>query len=146
MNSVDKKSLEKKSLEKQYGVERIRKMERSKQIQKIVLVLSMLSFFGTSLFGLGKVFKGVFDKESQPAQPAAEESATPLLQKQEKGYEAVLKREPNNPTALEGLVTIRLQQNNIKGAIEPLETLVKLYPDRQDYQQLLTQLKQDNPK
>lgn len=146
MNSVDKKSLEKKSLEKQYGVERIRKMERSKQIQKIVLVLSMLSFFGTSIFGLGKVFKGVFDKESQPEQPAAEQSATDLLQKQEKGYEAVLKREPNNPTALEGLLTIRLQQNNIKGAIEPLETLVKLYPDRQDYQQLLTQLKQDNPK
>ena len=146
MTSVDKKSLEKKSLEKQYGVERIRKMERSKQIQKIVLALSMLSFFGTSLFGLGKVFKGVFDKESQPTQPAAEQSATPLLQKQEQGYEAVLKREPNNPTALEGLATIRLQQNNIKGAIEPLETLVKLYPDGQDYKQLLTQLKQGNSK
>lgn len=139
-------SVEKKSLERQYGAERVRKMERSKQIQKIVLVLSLVSFFGTSIFGLGKVFKGVFEKESEPTQTAAEQSATDLLQKQEKGYEAVLKREPNNPTALEGLVRIRLEQNNIKGAIEPLETLVKLYPNRQDYQQLLTQLKQGNPK
>jgi predicted Zn-dependent protease len=137
---------EKQSLEKQYGSERIRKMERSKKIQKIVLVLSMLSFFGTSIFGLGKVFKGVFEPPTKPTPTTEEQSATALLQKQEKGYEVVLKREPNNPTALEGLVKVRLQQNNIQGAIEPLETLIKLYPDRQDYQQLLTQLKQGNQK
>jgi len=137
---------EKQSLEKQYGSERIRKMERSKKIQKIVLVLSMLSFFGTSIFGLGKVFKGVFEPPTKPTPTTEEQSATALLQKQEKGYEVVLKREPNNPTALEGLLKVRLQQNNIQGAIEPLETLVKLYPDRQDYKQLLTQLKQGNQK
>ncbi|VXD21754.1 conserved hypothetical protein [Planktothrix serta PCC 8927] len=137
---------EKESLERQYGAERIRKMERSKQVQKVIMILSMVSFFGASIFGLGKVFKGVFDKEPQPTQPTEEQSATALLQKQEKGYETVLKREPNNPTALEGLLNVRLQQNNIKEAIEPLETLVKLYPDRQDYQNSLTELKQKNKK
>ncbi len=137
---------EKQSLERQYGTERMRRMERSKKIQKIVMVLSMLSFFGTSVFGLGKVFKGVFSSEPQPTQPAEEQSATALLQKQEKGYETVLQREPNNPTALEGLLKVRLEQNNIPGAIEPLEKLVKLYPERQDYQQLLTQLKPANQK
>lgn len=138
--------VEKESLERQYGADRMRRMERSKKIQKIVLVLSMVSFFGTSIFGLGKVFKGIFDPEPQPTQPTEEQSATALLQKQEKGYETVLKREPNNPTALEGLVKVRLEQNNIQGAIEPLNNLIKLYPDRQDYQQLLTQLKQGNQK
>ncbi|CAD5950654.1 hypothetical protein PCC9214_02533 [Planktothrix tepida] len=138
--------VEKESLERQYGTERMRRMERSKKIQKIVLVLSMVSFFGTSIFGLGKVFKGVFEREPQPTQPTEEQSASALLQKQEKGYETVLKREPNNPTALEGLVKVRLEQNNIQGAIEPLNNLIKLNPDRQDYQQLLTQLKQGNQK
>ncbi|MBD2483639.1 MULTISPECIES: tetratricopeptide repeat protein [Planktothrix] len=138
--------VEKESLERQYGADRMRRMERSKQVQKVIMILSMLAFFGSTIFGLGKVFKGVFEPEPQTTQPTEEQSATALLQKQEKGYETVLKREPNNPTALEGLVKVRLEQNNIQGAIEPLNNLIKLYPDRQDYQQLLTQLKQGNQK
>ncbi|MFM6191686.1 MAG: tetratricopeptide repeat protein [Planktothrix sp.] len=137
---------EKQSLERQYGTQRMRRLERSKKIQKIVLLLSMVSFLGTSIFGLGKVFKGIFDPQPQPTQPTEEQSAITLLTKQEKGYETVLKREPNNPTALEGLLKVRLEQNNIQGAIEPLEKLVKLYPERQDYQQLLAQLKPANQK
>jgi hypothetical protein len=124
---------EKQSLEKQYGSERIRKMERFKQVQRVIMILSILSFFGTSIFGLGKVFKSGFEKKPEATQTTEQQSASALLQKQEKGYEIVLKREPNNPTALEG-------------AIEPLEKLVKLYPDRQDYQNSLTQLKQQNKK
>lgn len=137
---------EKQSLEKQYGAERIRRMERLKQVQRVIMILSIMSFFGTSIFGLGKVFKGAFEKKPEVNQTTEQQSATALLQKQEKGYETVLKREPNNPTALEGLLNVRLQQNNIQGAIEPLEKLVKLYPDRQDYQNSLTELKQKNKK
>ncbi len=137
---------EKQSLEKQYGSERIHKMERFKQVQRVIMILSILSFFGTSIFGLGKVFKSGFEKKPEATQTTEQQSASALLQKQEKGYEIVLKREPNNPTALEGLVNVRLQQNNIQGAIEPLEKLVKLYPNRQDYQNSLTQLKQQNKK
>ncbi|HEY9865407.1 MAG TPA: tetratricopeptide repeat protein [Candidatus Obscuribacterales bacterium] len=135
---------EKQSLERQYGAERIRKMERLKQVQKVIMLLSLLAFFGSSIFGLGKVFKGAFEKQPEVTQTTEEQSAIALLQKQEKGYETVLKREPNNPTALEGLLNVRLQQNDIQGAIEPLEKLVKLYPDRQDYQNSLTELKQKN--
>ncbi|VXD25762.1 tetratricopeptide repeat protein [Planktothrix paucivesiculata] len=137
---------EKQSLEKQYGAERIRRMERLKQVQKVIMFLSLLAFFGSSIFGLAKVFKSGFEKQPEVNQTTEQQSATALLQKQEKGYETVLKREPNNPTALEGLLNVRLQQNNIQGAIEPLEKLVKLYPDRQDYQNSLTELKQQNKK
>lgn len=35
---------EKQSLEKQYGSERIRKMERFKQVQRVIMILSILSF------------------------------------------------------------------------------------------------------
>jgi hypothetical protein len=41
-----------------------------------------------------------------------------LLAAQERGYQTVLQREPQNQTALEGLTNVRLQMNNQVGAIE----------------------------
>jgi len=64
-----------------------------------------------------------------------------LLAAQERGYQTVLQREPQNQTALEGLANVRLQMNNQVGAIEPWEKWVKLNPDRADYKALLGQAK-----
>jgi Flp pilus assembly protein TadD len=64
------------------------------------------------------------------------------LQKQAQGYELVLKREPNNQLALQGLVQARLQMNDLQGAVEPMEKLVKLNPDNPQYKALLTAIKQ----
>jgi Flp pilus assembly protein TadD len=41
-----------------------------------------------------------------------------------------------------GLANVRLQMNNKVGAIEPLEKLVKLNPNRADYKALLGQVRQ----
>lgn len=124
-------------LEKQYGKKRVQQMQRSKRIQQIFVILSMVSFAGSTVFGLGKLFTSP-PAQQQPVNAVASQAAE--LAAKERGYELVLKREPGNQTALEGLMNVRLQMNNGKGAIEPLEKLVKLHPERADYQGLLRQL------
>ena len=69
------------------------------------------------------------------------------LELRAKGYEQVLEREPENTTALQGLLEARLQlfrlgQGDIKGIITPLEKLSKLNPEETRYAVLLAQAKQ----
>ncbi|NJM48590.1 MAG: tetratricopeptide repeat protein [Alkalinema sp. RU_4_3] len=82
-------------------------------------------------------------------QPAASPQATQTpqarieeLKKQADGYTAVLQREPENPTALRGLLEAKLGLGDVKGAIEPLEKLAKLNPQETRYSVLLAQAKQ----
>jgi tetratricopeptide (TPR) repeat protein len=53
---------------------------------------------------------------------------TSQLERQIEGYQLVLEREPNNPTALDGLASSLLQAGRLQQAIAPLETLVKRQP------------------
>lgn len=80
--------------------------------------------------------------EAPPVQNSSQTpSQTAEWAQQAKGYEIVLQREPKNQVALEGLANARLQMNNAKGAIAPLEQLVKLNPNRLDYAKLLAETK-----
>ena len=112
-----------------------------KRLIRMITLVSMLAFLGRMGFSTVKPF---IDALSQP-EPAetVEADANTQLQTQERGYQIVLEREPENQTALEGLLRVRLQMNNIEGAIEPLEKLVALNPEREDYKGLLKQLKHD---
>jgi cytochrome c-type biogenesis protein CcmH/NrfG len=93
------------------------------------------------IFGVVSLFSsGLSSQHQQKSAPVAV-SQESLLAAQERGYQTVLQREPQNQTALEGLANVRLQMNNKVGAIEPLEKLVKLNPDRADYKALLEQAK-----
>ena len=111
----------------------------------VILVLAVLAFVGFSMIPLlGTVLK---------QQPSSSAVATPSptstvsgekraeLEAQVKGYELVVQREPQNQTALRGLVEARLQLGDIKGAISPLEEFAKLNPEQTEYTVLLAQLK-----
>jgi tetratricopeptide (TPR) repeat protein len=75
---------------------------------------------------------------AQPSQKSAREE----LQAQAKGYELVLQREPDNQAALLGLLQVRMQLEDIKGTLAPLEKLAQINPKEARYQVLLAQTKQ----
>lgn len=111
----------------------------------VILVLALLTFVGFSMIPL---LSTVFTDSSPSAEatpPATPTIPAPTLAKLEeeaKGYELVVQREPQNPTALRGLLEARLKLGDIQGAIPPLEQLAKLNPDQPDYAVLLAQAKQ----
>ncbi|TAE53127.1 MAG: tetratricopeptide repeat protein [Nostocales cyanobacterium] len=117
-----------------YLVKRGKEIERRK---RIITYISLLGFGGSMIFG---AFSTVQQAGQQP-QPAVVQSVESELQTQAKNYELVLQREPNNQLALEKLSIIKLQMGDNQGAISLLEKLVKLYPERQDYQTILKDAK-----
>ena len=126
------------STEKKSSESRVHRSDRFKQIFALV---SMVGFGGSTIFGMVSLFGSGLSSQHPQKSATAAVSQESLLAAQERGYETVLQREPQNQTALEGLANVRLQMNNGKGAIKPLEKLVKLYPARLDYKALLEQAK-----
>ncbi|MEG4454187.1 tetratricopeptide repeat protein [Microcoleus sp. N9_A1] len=126
------------SIQKKSSPRPVNKGDRTKQIFALV---SMVGFAGSAIFGIVSLFSSGLSSQHQQKSVAAVVSQESLLAAQERGYETVLQREPQNQTALEGLANVRLEMNNKVGAIEPLEKLVKLNPDRADYKVLLGQVK-----
>ncbi|MGB3640440.1 MAG: tetratricopeptide repeat protein [Rivularia sp. (in: cyanobacteria)] len=117
----------------------VQNREKAKKRQKLIILISMVSFFGSTVMAAIPAIQEVFQQENVP-QAASVEST---LKQQEKGFELVLQREPNNQVALDGLLQVRLELNDIPGAIETLEKLVKLNPGREDYKIGLENLKKE---
>ncbi|MBD2100827.1 tetratricopeptide repeat protein [Leptolyngbya sp. FACHB-261] len=102
------------------------------------VLISMVSLLG---FSVAPFLPNLFD---QSASVASTPQNTPAdlqadLKAQERGYELVIQREPDNRTALEGLVRTRAQLGNFQGLVEPLQQLVKLSPQEPGYAVLLAQ-------
>jgi hypothetical protein len=116
--------------------------------QRFFIIGSGLVFLGFMVVPLAEVFRNA----SQPSPPTATSqiaAAYQQMQVQEQGYEQVLKREPNNPTALQGVVQLRLQMYKLKGSIallektvDPLEKLIQLYPKEKALLALRDEIKQ----
>ena len=74
--------------------------------------------------------------------PIAQQPTPEELESRAQGYEAVLEREPDNLSALQGLLEIRLQQGDLPNAIVPLEALADLQPEQTRFRLALAQAKQ----
>jgi tetratricopeptide (TPR) repeat protein len=119
-------------------------------IVNVVLILSILGFAGFSLVPL---LSGVTENSQNSASnPNSRNNSSPeaikvKLQDEVRGYESVLQKEPENQTALKGLLEARLgllslKQGKIQDVIAPLEKLAKLNPEQTRYAVLLSQAKQ----
>ena len=110
-----------------------------------VLITAAIALLGVSIWPiLSSSFSVNSSKANSPSPVATQSPQARLeeLQKQAEGYALVLQREPENQTALRGLLETRLALRDIKGAIEPLEKLTKLNPDDARMAVLLAQAKQ----
>ncbi|WP_017299273.1 tetratricopeptide repeat protein [Nodosilinea nodulosa] len=116
---------------------------RNRWLVGTVLTLALAAFLSLSLLpilGSNSNRRASSTPDSSPtADPAAMQAE---LESQARGYELVLEREPDNQTALQGLVDARIQLGNIEGVVAPLEKLVELNPGVPDYAVLLAQTKQ----
>jgi hypothetical protein len=109
-------------------------MENNK-LTKVLVVVAGIAFLGSSVAGLSGL---IASSINEPA--ASEKSSQPQnaqLEAEEKGFLGVLQREPNNQTALKGLVQIRLQRGDVPGTKTILERLVKTNPGNKQYQEFL---------
>lgn len=120
---------------------------RRKWITLLVLALGMIPFIAISVMPL---LTSAFTAPQATPSPVVNSAAGDKiaeLQAQEKGYQLVLEREPNNATALEGLVLARLQliqlgKGEIASVIDPLRRLAAQHPEQTDYAILLAQAQQ----
>lgn len=127
----------------------MKKAKNRKSWLSLILVLIILAFVGVSMLPLLSAFL----KDNQ--QPAVATSSAPSttvqrlstaeqeeLESKARGYELVLEREPENSSALRGLVEVRLEQGNLESALDPLAKLAQLNPQQPDYSVLLAEGRQ----
>jgi tetratricopeptide (TPR) repeat protein len=109
------------------------------------LILTLLALLGFSslpiVTSIVQSQGALAQTKSTPVSNVSQQMLT-QLESQAKGYQIVLEREPDNDTALKGLLDIRLKQGDIKAAIEPLEKLANLNNNLVEYTVLLAQAKQ----
>ena len=119
---------------------------KKKRSSWIYLVLGIMLFSLITVSALplvGSVVEGTkFDRSPNSEVVVLSQQELAKLEAEASGYQKVLEREPDNNTALTGLLRIKLQQKDIPGAIAPLEKLAKLNPGQTEYGVLLAQAKQ----
>jgi tetratricopeptide (TPR) repeat protein len=125
---------------------------RKHWIINVVLVLILFAFVGVSVVPLIGAFNETQSSSQKSTNARSVSPSSDLKSKLEnaaQGYGQVLQREPENQTALQGLLETRLQLlslgvGDVKSVIEPLEKLAQLNPEQTKYAVLLAQAKQQS--
>lgn len=126
---------------------------RRQWVLNIILAIAVLALVGFSMLPL---LNATLQAGQQPAptpttpQPSAvnPEARKADLEAQVKGYEMVLQREPENQTALQGIIEARLELlqsyriGDPQSLVAPLEKLAALKSDQPNYMVLLAQTKE----
>lgn len=116
--------------------------KQNRWLTSAVLFLALLAFVGLSVLPLLGGLRQTPNAAASPgASPASSERDR--LMNEAKGYELVLQREPDNQTALRGLLEAKLKMGDRKGAIAPLAKLAELNPSEPDYGILLAQAQKE---
>lgn len=113
------------------------KRNRWVSISVILMLLALVSFSILPL--VSSIAQGIQNPNNSSTALSQNSSA---LETKALGYQLVLEREPDNQNALKGLLEVRLQQGDLKGAIATLEKLAQLNPQQTDYTILIAQAKQ----
>jgi Flp pilus assembly protein TadD len=117
-------------------------IKRSSWVINAILILAVVALLGVSTIPpLTEAFRASTAINSNASPSPAVESRQAKLEAQERGYQLVLEREPQNQSVLRGLLDVRLELRDIPGAIAPLEQLVQLNPQDLQYRILLAEAK-----
>ena len=108
----------------------------------VVIGIIVVAFIGVSVIPFLNNQTSPQQANNPSSAPAQAQPEQENLADQARGYEAVLEKEPENESALQGLIEVRIQQGDIEGALPPLEKLADLNPEQQAYRILLAQAKQ----
>jgi predicted Zn-dependent protease len=108
------------------------------KLTKAFVLASGMAFLSSSILGIAGLVGSSLNKPIVTKNTAQSQNAQ--FQVEEKGFLAVLKREPNNQTALRGLVEIRMRTGDAPGTKAALEQLVKLNPTNKQYKEFLAAL------
>jgi cytochrome c-type biogenesis protein CcmH/NrfG len=113
-------------------------VEKKTILTKVFIIGSGIAFLASSLLGVGSLISTSLNEPA--ASKNAAQSQNAQLKAEERGFVAVLQREPNNQTALRGLIEIRMRTGDAPGTKSALEQLVKLNPSNKQYKEFLTVL------
>lgn len=116
--------------------------KRNRWLVTGVLVVALGAFLTLSIL---PILGGRNSRPTSASTPGSTPEAVDMqteLADRARGYELVLEREPDNQTAILGLVETRIQLGDLAGVVEPLSKLADLNPDVTEYRVLLGQTKQ----
>lgn len=114
--------------------------KKRNNLQRVLIIASGLAFLSLMIIPL----VGLVWKSPEAVTPSNNPNVLgnvdlKTLQAEAQGYEQVLKREPDNLRALQGVIDTKLKMGDYQGAIPYLEKLAQMYPDNPQVLQPLAQ-------